>query len=449
MPNSKRFRARRILGAVICLLLAAQLRSAALVSAQPGIRGPARASQTTPLREVLSDERMGLDSEEPDIATCADGSIHVVWTEEIPPGSTQTAEEGLDETQIWYRRWDPEAGWNEPGPVTYPLVATGSQPAIATDYGADGGCTLHLVWTKTWFGGYAEIFATYNDGTGFETPSTVSRTDAAHSSQPDIAIMPDGTPHVVWVEGTDYKIYEGWPNLLYPGKWDKVRVPDAKGQVPALAIDHTGRLHLAWMALAESYRDPPDVNYKRQVEPGEWEVGWDNLSYPAHQFQSRLPAITVSSDKVGVAWQEETAAGPYDVLFAWRPLDNPYSPFLSAYSLSASDDSDANSGAPAITTDRFGTFYAVWDEGKPVHALLTRRWAGMGDWWPDEKVSDVATNIKQPAVAASGDSDHVYAVWAQEDRPDDKLDIYFSELKTYDSYLTLIADQHHSGGSGP
>lgn len=444
MPDRKRLRARRILGAVIGLLLATQVRSAGLVSAQPGTRGPAHVAQATLAPQSLSLGLSGLDSEQPDIAVCADGSVHVVWTEQVPPGGTLAAEDGLDETQIWYRRYDPVAGWNDPEPVVFNSThqaAMGSEPAIAAADTGDG-CVLHLVWRSFWQGN-DEIRYTFSDGSGFVTPENVSRLEG-QSLMPEIVIMPSGMPHVVWVEQNGYKIYEAWPN---PGQnWSKRPINTIGGGLePVLAVDHDGLLYLAWMEWSLT----PHIRYKWQSSPREWEPGEEPI-WPS-DAPARLPALAVSDGKVGIAWQQATAEGDYDVDFTWRRLGDPGARFEYPANLSASD---ANSRAPALTVDRSGRFFAAWDEGSPVEAILARRWPGIESpgveiWWASEQVSGAADDVGEPAIAASADGDHIYAVWAQRDDPDDAFDIYFSELeaKTYHFYLTLISQYDPGGGS--
>jgi len=350
----------------------------------------------------------------PDIAVCANGTIHVVW------------EQG---GEIWYRSSYPATGWDEARRVRFETTgvpARGSEPAIAVS----PDCTLHLVWTYLWGGNY-EILHTSNDGSGFATSERVSRT-AAQSGQPAIAVDASGEPHVVWVEAGGYELYQGTPIPELPGLWGMDQISNSVGQVPALAVDDRGRLHLAWMTVD----NPSDIAYKWQEQVAQWPQWWFNVSDSPNY--SRRPDITISNDKAVVVWQE-AVDGDDEVYVTWRELDS-FASFVGAHNLS---NSDASSRAPAVTVDGSGRFYVAWDEGSPTNAILTRPWLGSGSWWNSQTVSDGGDNVQDPAIAASP-GDHVYAVWAQKDSPDDTWDIYFSdtELTVHRFYLALIAKHY-------
>ncbi|RME42000.1 MAG: hypothetical protein D6791_18850, partial [Chloroflexi bacterium] len=361
------------------------------------------------------------DSDYPDIAVCADGTVYVVWEED----------RGQQGHQIWYRVFHPAEGWSQASPILPGLNASGETPAIAVS--AD--CTAHLVWSKFWFG-YNDIVYTFNEGGSFQLPGNVSNTPQG-SFQPDIAIDSTGVPHVVWVamvSGEGPSVYVGYPEPEVPGKWHKDFLEGSYGQAqaPALAVDRSDQLHIAWMRQ-EGFR--LDIMYKR---PEDWQsVIVENISDSSNP--SRLPDIAIGGNKVIVAWQE-TIEGDDEVLVTSRRLENGAG-FTPTTNLSGTY---ASSRAPALAADSTGRFFVAWDEDDPTNAILTRSWGGAGQWDITSNISNIGISVKHPAVTASSQGSHVYAVWAQKDGPEDTWDIYFSETEVtiYRSYLTLLAKMY-------
>ncbi|MFQ5341348.1 MAG: hypothetical protein ACE5F6_07350, partial [Anaerolineae bacterium] len=360
MPHEHHLKKRHLLAFVACLLFLGLAVFGNRAAAQPGSTDPARDSQTWSEPATISDPGGSVDSVHPDIAVCANGTVHVVW------------EQG---GELWYRSGNPATGWDEAHRVEFKetgVPARGSEPAIA----ASADCTLHLVWKNFWFNN-DEIFYSSNDGTGFLTPARVSWSGDTQSAQPAIAVDPSGEPRIVWVEAASgYRLYEGKQIPELPGYWNTGPISRDEGQVPSLAVDDQGRLHLAWMTVDS----PSDIAYKWQEQVDQWPQWWFNISgSPDH---SRRPDITISNDKAVVVWQE-AVDGDDEIYVTWRELDS-YASFVGTHNLS---NSDASSRAPAVAVDGSGRFYVAWDEGSPTNAILTRPWLGSGNWWDSQTIS--------------------------------------------------------------
>lgn len=423
MPHDHLSKVRRLAVVLILGTFVSLAHSSTGVRAQSGSTSPAQEIQvwSPPVSLAHLDDIAESEPPAPDIAACEDGTIYVVW--------------GQD-GEIWHRVYEPSLGWNEASPVRYPVgAAEGSQPAIATS----PDCTLHLVWSKWWFGDF-EIFSTSNDGDGFENQSRVSKT-SGHSLQPTIAVDSSGKPHVVWVDQVSGQpqLYEGRPIPELPGLWSNEPIARTEdyAQVPALAIDHDDEPHVVWVQQGTS---SSNVWYKR---PEDWDESVRELISDSFSSSSRLPDMAVSADKVVVVWQEtverDDGTDDDEIYVKWRRL-NSYDSIPTARNLS---DSDASSRVPAITTDRLGKFFVAWDEGRPTNAVLSRLWWGNGSWQTGQAASNGGTSVSDPAIAGVGDG-HVYAVWAQRDGDEDTWDIYFSEmqLETHHFYLPVIAQGH-------
>lgn len=421
MPRRNLSIVGRLLAVVVCLLLAQYVRPDVIASAQPGETEAAQPLQISSEATSVSNSDVPVDSEDPGIAVCNDGTIHVVWVED---------------GDIWHRTYNPDSGWDEAAPVQFTGgQAQGLEPAIAVS----SDCVLHLVWSRFWWGDY-EIFHTSNDGTGFLIPSRVSRTENGQSVQPAVAVDSAGDAHVIWVDtvGGRYQLYEGRPVPSYPGRWSNNLVPttlDGQAQVPAFTIDHDDRYYVVWSA--QEGRASSEIYYKDSTI---WDAGWQiPISQTPNAF-SRLPDIAIDDHKIVVAWQEDVN-GDDEIFVAWRGLGEGPDDFTIPNNLSLSD---APSRAPALAADDQGRFVVVWDEGRPTDAVMARWWPGSGKWWHTQAVTAAGVNVRNPAIAVSPEGDHIYGVWVEKDSPEDTWDVYFSdiELDFHYFYLTLIAQGH-------
>jgi hypothetical protein len=179
-----------------------------------------------------------------------------------------------------------------------------------------------------------------------------------------------------------------------------------------------------------------DIFYKR---PEYWTAAWVENVSESSSTESRLPDLAISDNRVVIIWQEDIG-GDDEIYARWRLLDSPS--FESVTNLS---HSDASSRSPAVAADGFGDFLVAWDEGDPTDAILTRPWPAVGDWQEVSGISNGGVKVRNPAIAASPQASHVYAVWAQKDGPnDDMLDIYLSglDLTPYRFYLGLVMRGH-------
>lgn len=421
MPHDHVAKIRGWMVALIWLILLSQVHAATVTSAQSDpVAEPAQSSSAAWSEPVpLSDLGSAVDSGDPDIAVCDDGTIYVVWEQN---------------DEIWFRVREPASGWKPAARVRFQetgQTAQGSEPAIAV--GPD--CTPHLVWTDEWWGTF-EIFHAFNDGNGFLTQSRVSKTETGQSGQPSVAVDSAGNVRVVWVDTVSGRseLYEGWqtpPNDYW--SYTPILGADEQVQVPDAAFDDDDRLHVTWMRV----RGPSsDIYYKR---PEFWDsFVIENISDSSNS--SRLPQMTISRDKVVIVWQEDVN-GDDEIFGTWRSLDSNSSDFTSRNNLSLTD---ASSRAPVVTVDDSGQFSVAWDEGEPTDAILTRFWGGSGGWWETRPASRAESSVRHPAIAASPRDDEVYLVWEQRDAVNDTWDIYFSDvqIEKHEFYLMVIMNNY-------
>ena len=247
----------------------------------------------------------------PAIAVDALDRVHIVWY-------------GFDGTyyQIYYRRLD-GAGWSPERALTN-QAADATNPSIAL--GPEGD--VHVVWFRqTRNGVYLEIAYLHLVGDTVEETGPIS-TPGVDSTDPTIAVAPDGRVHVAWSArvGNVDRI-EATERAANGTAWSAIEPvsPDTVGaQDPSLALDGLGALHVVWASVSGGVY--------AQVRNGTWSVPV-LLSSPTGNVD---PSVRWSQDHnplcganaaLDVLWTHEDA-GAYTLGYASiaAPVDCPAAP---------------------------------------------------------------------------------------------------------------------------
>lgn len=244
------------------------------------------------------------------------GEVHVAWTEFTGPLG-----------RVHYRRgaagtWTPPAAISPPGAYAgYPSADVDSRGRV------------HLAWygirepsggRPVAHGGIYEIFYILSGDGRWTAPEVISP-GVPDSLNPALTVDAAGRVHVVWFQ-SDGRAYQ----VVYrmrgtDGAWtppDHLTDGDTPSTRPALAVDASGRLHVAW-----EFRD--GVWY-RSGQSGRWA--------PAVQVApaGRRPAVGVVGRAVLVLWADRQAIwlrvwdrtwrapvrlgdGDHPSVFPWRP----------------------------------------------------------------------------------------------------------------------------------
>jgi len=137
-------------------------------------------------------------------------------------------------------------------------------------------------------------------------PRNISRTDSTQSAGPWVAIGPDGTVYVAWMDGsrTGYEPFRIYFRYKTPGgNWSDIEIlsdslHDAWG--PHIAADPSGNVHLVWDANTIGNNDFK-VYYRMRYPSGEW----SETRVLSGDEQADQPRIAVdSSGAVHVIWCE-------------------------------------------------------------------------------------------------------------------------------------------------
>ncbi len=138
-------------------------------------------------------------------------------------------------------------------------------------------------------------------------PRNISRNDT-YSVGPSIAVGPDGTVYVVWMDG-GHNEYD--PSRLYfrykpsGGEWSEVEIltdTTRDAWAPQIAVDPSNNLHLVWEADHPSHNEwHADIYYLTRSPSGEW----SDMEVLSNTGIAEQPRIAVdSSGTVHVIWLE-------------------------------------------------------------------------------------------------------------------------------------------------
>ncbi len=138
-------------------------------------------------------------------------------------------------------------------------------------------------------------------------PRNISRNDT-YSVGPSIAVGPDGTVYVVWMDG-GHNEYD--PSRLYfrykpsGGEWSEVEIltdTTRDAWAPQIAVDPSNNLHLVWEADHPSHNEwHADIYYLTRSPSGEW----SDVEVLSNTGIAEQPRIAVdSSGTVHVIWLE-------------------------------------------------------------------------------------------------------------------------------------------------
>jgi len=245
----------------------------------------------------------------------------VVWTSPVnvsqTPGSSRNPTIAIDPGD------NPHVLWEEDSPGTrfFESHFDGAQWSVAQDTGlpfvqaafldtiriaCDSAGTLHAVW----FDGASSLTEIYHaarpPGGPWGAPENVSMSPNDRSDEPAIAVAPDDTLHVVWVEqdpvtGNSFDI--AYSSRAPAGAWTpQVNVSQqyAAAFWPAVAVGADGVARIAWQIDAGL---PLDIYFV--AAPGGTPI---NISQsPASASQRAALALDVAGE-VLLAWQENTGS---------------------------------------------------------------------------------------------------------------------------------------------
>jgi hypothetical protein len=393
---------RRVELALALAMLAAPARSGAPVAwtAEENV------SQTS------TDTETGLNHRS--LAVTPDGTLHVVWAERDSPNQ---------QYRIWTRHRG-DLGWSSPELVVdYPATDPGDPgddigakyPALAAT--PDG--ELHLFWHDYRVDGIdnVEIFTKARPAGGAWDSSRAADVRLTTTNHPEVlgdngyvpvpVAAPDGALHVVW---WDYRFDGDRAEILAKtrpagGAWDltpgdsadvRVTTDADHSELPAVAVDAAGRVHVAWRSVGAG----ASIFYAVRDPGGSWSVPVD---IDVGGLVQGAPALALDGNEaVHVVWPDARSGGR--ALYARARAAGAWDPSVQRIT------SPAHGGdEPSLASDVDGALHLVWSDAR--HGFFDRevfhRTKPLGAPWDtaaanDFRVSNADGNSTRPSVHAHG-----------------------------------------------
>ena len=316
----------------------------------------------------------------PSLTIAPDGTPYVAW--EDAGGSDPDWPE-----EIYVRRWNGSA-WEEVGAGS----ATGG--GISNNGGCGGPSlavapdgTPYVVWAN-WDA--IEIFILRWNGSSWEEVGAgsatlgISGTDG-QSMYPTVAIAPDGTPYVAWVDWQD--TFDVLIRRWNGSTWEEVGTGSGTGQgisnnsgwsaFPSAAVAPDGTPYVAWQddtsGNSEIYVRRWNGSIWEEVGPGSATGGGISNNAGA----SIVPSVTIAPDGTPyVAWANDTSGDSEIYVRRWNgSIWEEVGPG-SATGGGISNNAEASTN-PSVATALDGTPYVAWQDGRGVDAeIYGRRWNG-------------------------------------------------------------------------
>jgi uncharacterized protein YegL len=312
------------------------------------------------------------------------------------------------------------------------------------------------IYVKKWNGSsWVEV------GSGSASSGGVSNNDG-ESETPSIAIAPDGSPYVAWMDDSGGVTHQIYIRLWDGNRWTEVGTDSAtNGGIsnnhfvdggPSIAISPDGIPYVAWvdssLGDSEIYIKKWNGSYWAEVGTGSASGGGisDNDRY------SWQPSVTISPEGTPyVAWMDYSGGGAQIYVRRWNGNIWEEIGLMSASYGGISNCGQSENPAIAVALD--GTPYVTWraehqDGDASRWNIYVRRWDGSS--WEEvgsgsATAGGISANIgtsTNPSIAI--DSNHkVYVTW--QDSSSGNIEIY---VKRWDgsSWVEVGAGSASGGG---
>ncbi len=235
-------------------------------------------------------------------------------------------------------------------------------------------------------------------------PRNISRTET-QSVGPSIAVGPDGTVYVAWMDGseTGYEPFQICFRYKPPGgDWSEIEVltdTTEDAWAPQIAVDPSGNLHLVWDSRLPSHTVAhSEIHYRMRSPSGEWS-DVTVLSNTGTATQSRIAVDP--SGTVHVVWIQG-----FGMKYRQKISNGEWSEIETVPVGSTGSDN------PYICSDHEGGLHVVYEGGEDDIKYLYR--SPTGEWSEPVNVSESQYISWYGSVAVDG-SGKVYVLWTEED----------------------------------
>jgi len=337
----------------------------------------------------------------------ADGStIHVVWHDSRDGNTEIYYKRSTDDGTTWGAdtRLTMDASWSE-------------RPALAVR-----GSSVHAVWYDGRLGPPRIYYKRSTDGGTSWGPDVCLTPQTGVGYHPSVAVC-ESIVHVAWAD------FSAGPQVYYArslddgANWEDARnitptsPPAGKNLVSVAAVDDL--VHVTWM----DSRGGPRIYYTRSLDRGAtWETDRAIVT-----VSSQFASLAVSAAGVHVAYADFREGEATPRIWYTRSVDQGATweaavPLAETFSSWYPSIAAAGSRVQALWLDN--------RHGDAAEVYAKESSDGGASWQPDARLTEHASESKEPSVALSGA--YVHAVW-HDDR-DGNWEIYYK--------------RGHAGGSG-
>ena len=351
-------------------------------------------------------------SQVPAVAIDSDDHIHVIWADNTPGNR-----------EIYYKRsTDAGTTWSTAKRLTW-TPGFSYFPAIAID----SGNAIHIVWYDDTPGNYQIYYKKSTDGG--TTWNAIKRLtwNSGMSCDPTIATDSTDGIHIAWYDYPPYSDAE----IYYKSSTDagttwstakRLTWTTGESLSPAIAIDSTGIIYVAWSDLiTESFVDQTEIYGSRSTDGGMTWSGAQRLTWTSGY--TYYPAIAAGSGSHFHIICTDRTPGNYE-LYHKRSMDGGIAwnaPKRLTWTPGSSD-------LPAVAIDSDDHIHVIWPDDTPgYHEIYYKQSTDEGTTWNTmNRLTWTPGSSYLPAVAIDS-SGAIHVVW--QDNTPGNYEIYYKKGK--------------------
>ncbi len=234
-------------------------------------------------------------------------------------------------------------------------------------------------------------------------PRNISR-NGTYSVGPSIAVGPDGTVYVVWMDG-GHGEYD--PSQLYfrykppGGEWSEIEIltdTTEDAWAPYLAADSFGNVHLVWESDLPSHTEwHSEIHYRMRTPSGEW----SDVTVLSNTGTAMQPRIAVDpSGTVHVVWNDGAIWYVYKSSAGTWATPREVVPFAIA------------GDNPSLTVDHQGNCHLVYENSEEIYYV---EGSPTGEWSEPVNISESRWVSSWYASVTVDEGGRPWALWTEND----------------------------------
>jgi len=227
------------------------------------------------------------DSINPKIAIDQNNFVHIVWSEPVPARYYDSSCNCYRDYkwEVFWRYFD-GVSWSQPVNITNLAQSDSHRGASPSKLVVDNAGNLHLVinastkhtfqvcyiYCETRTEYHNDVYYLKYDGNSWSQPVNLSDTPTP-SYYIDMALDPQGNPHIVWEEADSWDAqekeiyYTYFDGTSWQSPVNLSNSPELDSSLPSLAIDSQARVHLVW-SEGDFSDSKYDLFYLRKTSAG-------------------------------------------------------------------------------------------------------------------------------------------------------------------------------------